>query len=43
VVDLEPGRTTGIIVLRATVHNQRDQLCMEGEIKTLIKKRNAEN
>ncbi len=39
VISLEPGRTTGVIVLRATVHNQRDELCMEGEIKTLIKRR----
>ena len=39
VIGLEPGRTTGVVVLRATVHNQRDELCMEGEIRTLLKKR----
>lgn len=39
VVALEPGRTTGVVVLRSTVHNQRGELCMDGEIKTLLKKR----
>lgn len=39
VVGLESGRTTGVVVLRATVHNQRDELCMDGEIKTLLKRR----
>lgn len=41
VIGLEPGRTTGVIVLRATVHNQRDELCMEGEIKTLLSRRQS--
>lgn len=40
VVGLRPGRTTGVVVLRSTVHNHRDELCMEGEIKTLLKRRN---
>ena len=40
VVGLESGRTTGVVVLRSTVHNQRDELCMDGEIKTLLKRRN---
>ena len=39
VVELTPGRTTGVVTLRSTVHNQRDELCMEGRIKTLLKKR----
>ncbi len=42
VVRLEPGRTTGVVVLRNTVHNQRGKLCMEGEIKTLLRKRPAD-
>jgi len=41
VIGLEPGRTTGVVVLRATVHNQRDELCMEGEIKTLLSRRQS--
>ena len=40
VAELKPGRTTGVVVLRSTVHNQRGELCMEGEIKALLKKRN---
>lgn len=40
VIGLESGRTTGVVILRATIHNHRDELCMEGEIKTLIKRRN---
>lgn len=40
VVGLTPGRSTGVVSLRNTVHNQRGELCMEGEIKTLLRKRN---
>lgn len=36
---LEPGRTTGVVTLRSTIHNQRGELCMSGEIKFLVKKR----
>jgi acyl dehydratase len=39
IVGLEPGRTTGVIVLRSTVHNQRGTLVMEGEQKLLARKR----
>ena len=39
VKELKPGRTTGVVTLRNTVHNHRGELCMEGEIKTLLKKR----
>jgi len=39
VIGLESGLTTGVVILRATIHNQRDELCMEGEIKTLLKRR----
>ena len=39
---LQPGRTTGVLVLRSTVHNQRRQLVMEGEQKILIRKRHPE-
>ena len=39
VTALTPGRTTGVITLRSTVHNQRRELCMEGEQKYLVRKR----
>src|SRR3546814_19992931 len=42
VKELRPGRTTGVVVLRSTVHNQRDELCMEGEIEALLRKRTPE-
>ncbi len=34
---LETQRTTGVVTLRSTVHNQRGELCMEGEQKYLLK------
>src|SRR5690606_619437 len=42
VKELRPGRTTGTVVLRATVHNQRDELCMEGETEVLLRKRHPD-
>lgn len=39
VSDLKPQKTTGVVTLKATVHNQRGELCMEGEQKYLLKKR----
>jgi acyl dehydratase len=36
---LEPGRTTGVVVMRATVHNQAGQLVMEGEHRYLLRRR----
>jgi acyl dehydratase len=36
---LEPGRTTGVVVLRATVHNQARELVMEGEHKYLLRRK----
>ena len=36
---LEPGRTTGVVVMRATVHNQAGDLVMEGEHRYLLRKR----
>ena len=34
---LQRQRTTGVVTLRATVHNQRGELCLEGEQKYLLK------
>jgi len=36
---LEPGRTTGVVVMRATVHNQAGQLVMEGEHRYLLRRK----
>ncbi len=39
VADLKPQRTTGVATLRSTVHNQKDELVLEGELKFLIRLR----
>lgn len=39
IVELIPGNSTGVIVLRSSVHNQDGVLVMEGEQKMLVKKR----
>jgi len=39
VVELTPGRTTGVVTLRSTVHNQRHELVLEGMQKFLIRRR----
>lgn len=41
VVELTPGRTTGVVALKSTVHNQAGMLVMEGLQKFLLKKRGA--
>jgi len=40
--DLKPQRTTGVVTLRSTVHNQRGELVLVGEHKYLLKKRNPD-
>jgi acyl dehydratase len=39
VIELVPGRTTGVVTLRSTVFNQRRELVLEGTQKFLIRKR----
>ena len=39
---LTPQRTTGVVTLRATVHNQEGELCLEGEQSYLVKRRNPQ-
>jgi len=39
VIDLEPQNTTGVMTMRATVHNQDGILVMDGQHKYIIKKR----
>lgn len=41
VVELTPGRTTGVVSLRSTVHNQRRELVLEGLQRYLIRKKTA--
>jgi acyl dehydratase len=41
VVELTPGRTTGVVSLRSTVFNQRRELVLEGLQKFLIRRRPA--
>jgi acyl dehydratase len=38
-VELTPGRTTGVLSLRSTVHNQRRELVLEGTQRYLIRRR----
>ena len=39
VSDIKPQRTTGVLTLASTVHNQKRELVMEGLQKYLLKKR----
>ena len=39
IIELKPGTTTGVIILRSTVYNQNGELVMEGEQKMLVKRR----
>jgi acyl dehydratase len=39
IAELTPQRTTGVIVMTATIHNQRRELVMTGEHRYLVKKR----
>lgn len=42
ITELKPGRTTGVVTCRATIHNQDGVLVLEGEHKYLVKKRDPE-
>ena len=37
VESLRPQRTTGVVTLRSTVHNQREELCLEGSQSYLLR------
>jgi acyl dehydratase len=41
VTELTPGRSTGVVTLRSTVHNQRKELVLEGMQKFLVRRRPA--
>lgn len=38
VVELIPGRTTGVLVMKSTILNQREELVLEGTQKYLLRK-----
>src|ERR1700744_5531389 len=40
-IELSPGRSTGLVTLRSTVHNQRRELVLEGVQKFLLRRRPA--
>jgi acyl dehydratase len=39
IVELAPNRTTGVIAIKSTVHNQKSELVMEGSQRYLIRKK----
>ena len=39
ITELKPGRTTGVVVMRVTVHNQVKDLVMEGEHRYLLRRK----
>ncbi len=39
IVGLKPQRTTGVVTVRSTIHNQRGELVMEGTQTYLLRKR----
>lgn len=41
ITELIPQRTTGVLVLASTIHNQRKELIMEGEQRYLVRRRPA--
>jgi acyl dehydratase len=42
VADLKPQRTTGVLTLSTTIHNQKRELVLEGVQKYLLRKRSAD-
>ncbi len=39
IIELKPGRTTGVVVVESTVHNQRGERVLEGMQTYLVRKR----
>jgi acyl dehydratase len=42
ITELRPGRTTGVVVMRVTIHNQDRELVMDGEHRYLLRRRPPE-
>ena len=40
VTDLKKGNTTGVVTLTSKIYNQKNELCMTGQMSFLLKKRN---
>ena len=38
IAEVRPGRTTGVVVMRVTIHNQARELVMEGEHRYLLRR-----
>jgi acyl dehydratase len=43
IVELSPNRTTGVIGMASTVHNQRREMVLEGSQRYLIRKRSSKS
>jgi acyl dehydratase len=43
IIGLTPRHTTGVVTIRSAVYNQKDELCLEGEMKLLVKKRQPDS
>ena len=41
IIELKEQRTTGVVTIKSTVHNQRKELILEGDQKFLVRKRPA--
>jgi acyl dehydratase len=39
IVELTPNRTTGVVAIRSTVHNQKSELVMDGTQRYLLRKK----
>lgn len=39
ITELRPGRSTGVVVMKLTIHNQSGALVLDGEHKYLVRKR----
>lgn len=39
ITELQPGRTTGVVVMRVTIHNQYRALVMDGEHRYLLRRK----
>ena len=39
ITGLEPGRPTGVVAMRVTIHNQDKELVMEGEHRYLLRRK----
>lgn len=42
VVELAPNKTTGVIVMKSTVHNQSSKLVLDGVQRYLVRKKNSQ-